>query len=323
MTPIEEAVRLMGSSQRIVIATHVSPDPDALGSLLGLGLGLQSMDKQIAFLCDDPVPSKLRFLPGSDAVTSSTDLQADLFIGVDASDPERLGNCSATWLSANIPVLNIDHHITNVNFGTVNLVDPQAAATTEVLPSVLDALGVTITKEIATCLAAGLIGDTRSFATSNVTSNTMHIAARLIEAGIDLATITESVFSKRSLSTLRLWGLGLGNLHMDDSVIWTAISTAERRNIGLRDISDTGLSNILLSAEEANISAVFTEKPDNQVDISFRARPEYDVATVALSLGGGGHSQAAGCLIKGSLEEIIERVIPLLKAQISPPEQKG
>ncbi|MBN1313759.1 MAG: DHH family phosphoesterase [Anaerolineae bacterium] len=323
MPPTEEAVKLIEASERIAIATHISPDPDALGSLLGLGLGLQSLGKQVAFLCDDPVPTKLRFLPGGDAVASSTDIQPELFIGVDASDVERLGESSTAWLSAGIPIINIDHHITNVNFGTINLVDPQAAATTEMLPAVLDALGVIITKDIATCLAAGLVGDTRSFGTSSVTPHTMHVAARLLETGIDLAAIIEAVFSRRSLSVLQLWGLGLSNLHMDDSVIWTTISAAKRREIGLRDISDTGLSNILISAAEANISAVLTEKSDGKIDISLRARPDYDVASVALSLGGGGHPQAAGCLIEGSLEAVVERLIPLLKAQIASVTEKG
>ncbi|MBN1428427.1 MAG: bifunctional oligoribonuclease/PAP phosphatase NrnA [Anaerolineae bacterium] len=322
MIPIEEAVGAISAANRIAIATHVSPDSDALGSLLGLGIGLRAIGKQVALLCDDPVPVKLRFLPESASVASSTDLQPELFIGVDASDPQRLGACSTDWLSSGIPVINIDHHITNLNFGTVNVVDPQAAATTEILPLLLDGLGIVMTQDIATCLATGLVGDTRSFSTSNVTSNTLQVAARLVEAGIDLAGITETTLHRRSVPILRLWGLGLVNLTLDSGVIWTAISLAARREIGMRDSGDIGLSNILISAEEANVAAVFTEQPDNRIDISFRARPGYDVAGVALSLGGGGHTQAAGCLLEGTLEEIVERVVPLLKAQAQPPAQK-
>jgi phosphoesterase RecJ-like protein len=323
MTPIEEAVRLIKTASRIAIDTHISPDSDAIGSLLGLGMGLRSLGKQVALLCDDPVPSKLKFLPGSDEVVSRTDLQVELFIGVDASDTQRLGKCGAEWLAAGIPVLNIDHHITNLSFGTVNIVEPQAASTTEALLPLLDALGVMLTEELATCLAAGLIGDTRAFSTSSVTPNTLRFAARLVEAGADLAGLTEVVFNSRSLAVLRLWGLGLSNLHLEDGVIWTAIPVAARRETGLRDFSDTGLSNVLLSAQEANIAAVFTEQTDGNVDVSFRARPGLDVAGVALSLGGGGHPQASGCLIKDTLEETIARVIPLLKAQNILPAEKG
>jgi phosphoesterase RecJ-like protein len=323
MSPIEEAVKLIRASSRVVIATHVSPDSDAIGSLLGLGLALRSLGKEVALLCDDPAPARLRFLPGSDGIASSTDLQAELFIGVDASDPPRLGECSAAWLAGDTPVINIDHHITNLNFGSINLVDPKAAATAEALLPVLDALGVTLTVDIATCLATGLIGDTRSFSTSNVTPNTFLAAARLLEVGIDLARITEIVFNRRSLSILKLWGLGLTNLSLEDHVIWTSIPLAARRQVGLRDIGDTGMSNLLISVDEANIAAVFTEQAATQIDVSFRARPGYDVASVALALGGGGHTLAAGCLIEGTLDEVIGRVIPLLKAQIANPADKG
>lgn len=323
MSPIEDAARLIKASNRVAIATHVSPDSDAVGSLLGLGLALRTLGKEVALLCDDPAPARLRFLPGSDGIAASTDLQADLFIGVDASDPERLGKISAAWLSGDIPVLNIDHHVTNTGFGAINLVDPQAAATTEVLLPLLDALGVALTADIATCLATGLVGDTRSFSTSNVTPSTFLVAARLLEAGIDLAMITELVFNRRSLSMLRLWGLGLANLFMEDGVIWTAVPLAARREVGLREIGDTGMSNLLISVDDANIAAVFTEQPEGKVDISFRARPGYDVAGVALSLGGGGHTLAAGCVIAGTLDEAVARVVPLLKAQTANPAEKG
>lgn len=323
MKSIDEAVRLIEASSRVAIATHVSPDSDAIGSLLGLGLALRTLGKQVALLCDDPVPSNLRFLPGSGEIASSTELQAELFIGVDASDLERLGKSAAAWLTGDIPVLNIDHHITSTAFGTINLVDPKAAATTEVLLPLLDALGVALNVDIASCLATGLVGDTRSFSTSNVTSNTFLVAARLVDSGIDLATITELVFNRRSFSTLRLWGLGLANLSLEDSVIWTAVPSAARHEVGLREIGDTGMSNLLISVEEANIAAVFTEQSAGKVDVSFRARPGYDVASVALSLGGGGHTLAAGCLIEGTLDEVVGRVVPLLKAQIANPAEKG
>jgi phosphoesterase RecJ-like protein len=322
MSPIEEAVRLIEASGRIVMATNVSPDSDAVGSLLGLGLALRSKGKQVALLCDDPAPSRLRFLPSSGEIASSTDLQADLFIGVDASDLERLGKSAAAWLASGVPILNIDHHITNVNYGSVNLVDPQAGATAEALLPLLDALGVSISVEIGNCLAVGLVGDTRSFSTSSVTSNTLLAAARLVEAGVDLAMITEQVLHRRSFSMLRLWGLGLGNLSLDESVIWTVIPLAARLEIGLREVGDTGMSNLLISVEQAKLAAVFTEQEDGKVDISFRARPGYDVAALALSLGGGGHTLAAGCMLKGTLDEVVGRVVPLLKAQVVSSQKK-
>lgn len=320
MSKLSDAAALIQRSQRIAVSTHVTPDADAIGSLLGLGLSLELAGKQALLLCDDPVPRALAFLPGSDAVQISLpdDFTADLLISLDASDTERLGTPVQPLLESGIPVLNIDHHVTNLNYGTVNLVVDNAS-TAEVLLPLLDALNLPLTQDTATCLLAGVVGDTRSFSTSNVTPETLTNAARLTGAGADLALVTEMIFNRRSYNVLRLWGLGLGNLHLDKNVIWTALSLGSRRRMGLDWNGANGLSSLLISAKEANIAAVFVEQPDNKVDVSLRARPGYDVATVALSLGGGGHPQAAGCVLIGRFTEVTQRVVKLLMTQAAQP----
>ncbi len=317
MSVIDDAAALIRAANRIAIATHIAPDPDAIGSLLGLGIGLKLLGKTVVLLCDDPVPDKLRFLPDSEDVRTSLpdDFTPELVIGVDASDRDRLGAVAQGLLNGKIPVLNIDHHVTNLNFGTVNLVVPESAATCEAMLLVFHALDVPLTVEISTCLMAGLVGDTRSFSTSTTTANTLTAAARLASVGADLATITDIVFNRRSLNVLRLWGLGLNALQVDGDIFWTVLRIADREAAGIPDVHDSGLGNILLSASEANISIVFTEQPENRVDVSFRARPGYDVAATALALGGGGHPLAAGCKLTGRLDEVTARVIAELKTQ--------
>ncbi len=321
MIPLSDLAGQVRAVQRIALATHVEPDPDAIGSLLGLGHALSGLGKDVALLCDDVPPSEVLFLPGVERVAKALpdEFVPQAFIGLDASDAERLGKVSAPLLESSIPVIIIDHHITNLNFGTLNVVDPKSSATAELLLHVLDALGAPITQDIAVCLMTGLVGDTRGFSTDSVTPATLRAAARLVEAGAGVAAIYERIFEVRSFDTLRLWGLALNSAHLEDGVIWTSLSIASRKEHGLIHAGDKGLSNLLLTAEEASISAVLTEQFNGQVVCSFRARPGLDVATVSLALGGGGHPLAAGCTVDGPLDEAVTRVVGLLKQQISQP----
>ncbi|HEC24094.1 MAG TPA: bifunctional oligoribonuclease/PAP phosphatase NrnA [Chloroflexi bacterium] len=318
---LNEAVALIRASQRIAIAAHVSPDVDAIGSTLGLGLALQSLGKQVLLLSEDGVPENLRFLPGAGLLRDALppDFVPDLFIGLDSSDPDRLGDIVRPLLDGRIPVLNVDHHITNLNFGAINVVMPECAATAEVIVVLLDALGVPLGEDVAGCLMAGLVGDTRGFSVASVTPATFEVAARLLAAGADLAAISEAVLNRRSVGILRFWGVALSNLHLEDGLLWATVSLEERRRLDLMEIQKPELTNVLISAEEAEVAVLFTEKPDGLVDVSFRAKPGHDVAGVALALGGGGHPLAAGCEIEGPLDSAVRRVIGLLRERIALP----
>lgn len=315
MAPIDDAAALIGRARAVAMATHVTPDPDAIGSLLGMGSGLRALGKQVAMLCDDPAPASVSFLPGVEQMRQALPdiFQPDLFIALDASDPQRLGEIAQPLLSGSIPVLNIDHHVTNLDFGAVNLVNPDASSCAEVVVSVLDRLGVAIDANIAACLTAGIVGDTRGFSTSNVTPLTLRTAARLVEAGADLREISEQVLNRRSLSGLRLLGLALNNIQLEGDIVWASIRYADRKAANLGASHETGVSSILLAAPEAHVSASFVEQEDGRVEVSMRARPGYNVAAVALSLGGGGHPVAAGCTIDGPLDTAIGRVVGLIK----------
>ncbi len=313
---------LIQRAQRIVIATHVSPDVDAIGSLLGLGLTLERLGKQIILLCGDPVPHALAFLPGSNKVQSAIpcEFDADLIVTLDSSDTERLGEAVQSLVESGTPVANIDHHVTNSGYGMHNLVLPGCASTAELLLLLLDALDAPLSQDVATCLLAGVVGDTRSFSVAGVTPETLLAAARMVGAGANIAHVTEMTFGRRSLDTLRLWGLGLTRIRADGDVVWTVLSLEARKQAGLHDTGMSGLSSLLIDAEEANIAVAFFEQSGGQIEISFRARPGNDVATVALALGGGGHPLAAGALVEGSLDEVVRRVIGMLKVKTAQPE---
>ncbi len=323
---VNDAVRLIKAARHIAMASHINPDPDAIGSLLGMGHMLQSLGKKVLLLCDDKVPHSVRFLPGSRQVRSDIprSFAADLFIALDAGDLERLGESVQPFLKSGTPILNIDHHVTNLNYGQVNLVDAEAASTAEMLVPLAEALEVTLTPDIANCLLAGIVGDTRSFSVPGTRPSSLQAAAQLVEAGADIAQVSEKVMNLQSYESLRVWRLGLTNAHLENGIAWTTLTLDERRKAGIPLESKTGLSNLLISAEEAMLSAVFSERPDgDSVSISMRARPGYDVGSIALSLGGGGHTLAAGCTIDGSLDEVVDRVLPLLKSQFKAANGKG
>jgi len=269
----------------------------------------------VTLACADGVPVHFQFLPGSGEIVSEPPLQPwDAIVAVDSSDERRLGNCYRPGEYGGAPVLVLDHHVTNLNFGTQNYVDAAAAATAQVMVDLADALRVPIGPEAATCLLAGLVTDTLSFRTSNVTPEVLDVAARLMEAGANLYDITERAFNQKPLNVMRLWGLALTGLRQERHVVWTLITREMRAQASAPDTGDGGLASFLISAPEAKAAAVLSETPDGQVEIGLRARNGLDVSRLALALGGGGHPQAAGCTIPGPLADAEARLLPLLFA---------
>jgi phosphoesterase RecJ-like protein len=355
--PWEAVAKLIRRSHTVLLICHVSPDGDAIGSLLGLGLGLRNLGKQVTLACESALPPTFSFLPGFESIVNSVDVASfDLVIGLDSSDPSRLGNVYDTKRLAGIPLINIDHHTTNLFFGDINLVVPRAASTAEIVLTLLDHLGVSIDQNvatqsaspananigatfaptpgvvenhgisgdslapvapgIATCLLTGIITDTLSFRTSNVTPPVMRAALRLMEAGASLAKVTHYVSNQRPLVELRLLAYGLKRIETAVGLAWSEIRLADRQACGYDGDSDVGLVGMLARTKEVQMAAVFSEKENNEVEVSFRADPGFDVAQLALSLGGGGHPAAAGCTIEGSLEAAKARVLPMLRAAL-------
>jgi phosphoesterase RecJ-like protein len=332
--PWDAAVELIHQADRILLICHVSPDGDAIGSLLGLGLGLKELDKSPTLACESPPPHKFSFLPDHDCIVNAIDTSDfDLVIGLDCSDLARLGTIYDSDRMNGIPLINIDHHITNLYFGDIDLVDPSAASTAEIVLTLLDKLGVPVESQkpanptltplpgIATCLLTGIVTDTLGFRTSNVTPKVMAAAVRLMEAGASLSQVTHFSFNQRPLAELGLLALGLNQMQSEDGLAWSQISLTDRYACGHKGDGDAGLVGMLARTQEVHIAAVFTEKTNNQVEIGFRADPGFDVAQLALSLGGGGHPAASGCTIEGPLELAKARVLPLLRTTLR--EQKS
>lgn len=320
---------LLAASRRILLLSHVSPDGDAIGSQLGLRWLLQAMGHDVVAANQDGVPQLLRsdqILPGWQQVVQAP-LSAkhaaggyDLVIALDCSDLPRLGKVYGPAL-AHAPLVNIDHHITNLHFGAVNLVDPGASSTAEMVWRVADALGWPMNPQAAQCLLTGIVTDTRSFRVGHVTPALLGVAQQLMEAGAALAPISELALERRNVDTICLWGQALAALRLEERIIWTAIPQAMRRGCNGVEQSDSGLANFMVGAEEADVALILTEREDGQVDVGMRAAPGFDVAQVALALGGGGHPRAAGCSLTLPLEQATAQVLDALKRSLA--QQRG
>lgn len=299
--------RLIQQASCLLLVTHVAPDGDALGSLLGLGWLLQARGKDVIMACEDPVPDVYTWLPGSDQIVQQSNGSHDLVISLDCSDRRRMGDVGIGDDDP-APVVNIDHHVTNTLFGVLNWVDPSSVATAQMVLNLADSLGWELPEHVAVCLLTGLVTDTRCFRTPNVDQAALGSALRLMEAGASLSQVTQRVLEQRPLASVRLWGQAIDRLELEDGILWTEVTASMRRRWSLGEDGDSGLTNFLSGVREAGIVVVFTERDNGTVDVGMRANPGQDVAQVALRLGGGGHPQAAGCTIKGNLSVARDQV---------------
>jgi phosphoesterase RecJ-like protein len=298
-------------AENILVITHIDPDGDAIGSLTAVGLAMKQIAQNVTLVCDDKVPDRFRYLPMAEKVRKSGDqvVRYDLLVAVDCGDEYRMGRAFANLQGPKPFVINIDHHVTNTQFGDINLVEPQASSTTEILYTLFNELQIEVSPEIALALLTGLVTDTLGFRTTGVSANTLRTGADLVEAGADLGFVTMHALNMRALSTLDLWRMGMNKMQLEQGLLWTALTSGERKAAKFRGNSSLGLVNLLADVEEASMGAVLMEMDDNTVKVGLRCRPPFDVAEVALALGGGGHPLAAGCTLGGSLEEAEDIVV--------------
>ena len=248
------------------------------------------MGKVITLAIDDGVPPELGFIPGSGAVLPQLESgQFDLLIALDSSDIERSGMVGAYGMANSRKVINLDHHPTNTRYGDIHLIIPEAVAAVEIVYDFIAHIGVDLSPEAAFALLTGLVTDTRGFRISATNSRTLEIAQALMSRGAPLPEIMAQTLNRRSFSEVALWKLALPSVQLERGLIHATISQQDLRQAGLDKSGDGGLVSYLVNVDQAKVSIVFKELPDNQVEIGFRAKPGYDVASLALRLGGGGH----------------------------------
>ena len=311
---IAAAQQIIRDSDRILIVSHIRPDGDAVGSVLGLGLSLLAVDKDVQMVLQDGVPISFRHLIGNDRVIQNATKTYDCSIVVDCSDISRTGK---VFENNTIPDINIDHHNTNLNFARINLVDSTATATTEILARLLPSWDLPVHLPVAEALLTGLITDTLGFRVPSMSPDTLRIAANLYEIGADLPTLYSKALLTRSFRAARFWGTGLTALKLEGRLAWTRLTLADRDYANYPGKDDADLINILQTIEDADIFLIFVDQTNDKVKVSWRARKGFDVSKIAAQFGGGGHKPAAGAEIHGNIETIIDEVLDATRSLLN------
>ena len=302
-------------ANKIVIASHVRPDGDAIGSLLGLGLALQDAGKSVQMILVDGAPVSFKFLQGSDLIKKEVTGEHDTFITVDCADFKRVGKIFENFGQ---PDINIDHHITNEKFGKLNLIEADQVATAAILTNYLPAWGLKITQPVACALLTGIITDTLGFRTANVTASALKQAAGLMEAGGNLPEIYMQSLVRKSYSAAKYWGAGLSSLETKYGIVWGTLTVADRKSAGYGGNDDADLINMISAIDKHKVGMVFVEQADNHVKISWRALDSsVDVSAVAKYFKGGGHAAAAGADIEGNLIDVQKEVLKKTRELLS------
>ena len=316
-----EIISALEKSEYPLIVGHLSPDEDAAGSALALSMALKQLGKEPMVVFEDDLPSYLDFLPQQSTILKpeAIDEKRDLMVMVDCASPKRIGKEWSLPLVDKLPVIAIDHHATTDGFECTNLTDSKAAANSQIIYYLLNALCCEITLDIATCLFAGISGDTGGFRYSNTNRETMEIGGMLMDMGVDTQLIRTRLFESRPMKDLSMMGVAMLNMHQsaDKLLVWTSVSLAEKAKYNATEINCENISSYTMFPEGVKVGVFFQEMPEGIIKMSMRSRDGYDVARVAQIFGGGGHKVAAGCRTRGTLEEIMDKVLAAMKEMIA------
>ena len=304
---IHERIRAeLAQAQNIVISAHIRPDGDAIGSMLGLAQALREQGKQVQTVLQDDVDPKYFGLTGATEVSHKIEAPYDYLIVVDSADRARVGNVLDDVGEVD---LVIDHHISHINFGKIDVVEAELEATALVLYEFMPEWGLPLSKASAECLMTGIVADTLGFRTSNTSPKSLRAVANMMDMGVNLPEVYFQTLSSRSLAELRYWAQGLGKISFADGLVWTSLSLEDRKKSSYQTNDDADLVNLLSSMQGASLAIIFVEQPEGSVKISWRSVPGVDVSKLAAKFGGGGHAAAAGADVQGAFEKVIQEVL--------------
>jgi len=312
--PDEILAALRERPDKVLCLGHVHPDGDVLGTLLGLGLALGASGTAVTFAGPHPVPEVLDFLPGSDrwSVWKTAPERFELIVMTDCPNPDRSEGLLEGARGPGSRVINIDHHPDNRRYGTINWIDPSAAATGEMIFDLLKALGLRITPAVALNLFTAIHTDTGSFRYSNTTPRTFRIAAELTAAGADPSLVSDRLYQQRARDTLAQLGEVLRRVEVSDDgrVAWL---TVPRDLVSREFLEAEDLVGYPRSIGGVKVAVLLREDEPGRVKASLRAKGEVAVNAIAHRFGGGGHENAAGCTLSGTLEEATAVLLAAVK----------
>lgn len=312
MNTRNEAAQWLMSHDDIAILTHISPDGDALGSSLCAMWALKTMGKRACVVCQDPVPEYLHVLPGWEQVTApypqtALPFEEKAVWALDCADEQRTGTTHAL-LRKHPDVLCVDHHATNPGYGSVCVVEPEAASTGEILIDLFEEMQCPLTQEMAVCLYVSMATDTGNFSFSNTTARTFACAAKCMQAGIPLARLSEHLFRTRSEAKTRLIGRALNGICYEEGAAILRLTKKDFAECGATFADTENLVNYGIETQGARLAILAMER-DNGTRFSLRSKGEIDVGRIAQHFGGGGHSCAAGATVSLPMDEAIRAVL--------------
>ena len=312
MSDFERLLGHIRASNHFVLASHQRPDGDAVGSSVGMALALRAIGKRAEVVMDAPPPHFLQPFPevANIRITSELTSSFDAAIIMECSSLDRTGIVGLD----RSPVLNIDHHIGNTNYGAINWVDESAAACGELVFTLIEALGAPLTRDVATHIYLALLTDTGSFRYSHISPRSFEIARRCVEAGVDPQWVASTHYDSSTLGRVKLFGTVLTGMQLDASsrVAVLAITRDQAAAAGATYEDTDGIVNFPMSVKDIAAVAFFKEVGPDDWRVSMRSKGSVDVSAIARSYGGGGHKNAAGCSARGELVELQQMFMALL-----------
>jgi bifunctional oligoribonuclease and PAP phosphatase NrnA len=320
------AVKILDEAEQVCLACHLRPDADALGSMVAVALALRTRAARppviVASFGDSPfeIPAILAFLPGLDLLSPPQQYPArpQVVVTLDAGSIDRLGML-ATSAAAADELIVLDHHASNTGFGTVNLVDPAAAATAVIAHELISALGIPLTRDVALGLYAGLVTDTGSFKFPATTPAVHELAARLLATGIDPGVVSRHLYDTAPFGYLHMLSGALARAVLEPEaarghgLVWTTVTRADRQQASLPLDAAESVIDVVRRTAEAEVAVVLKESDDGSWQVSVRSKDRIDVAPACTALGGGGHARAAGFSASGGPGAAVSALKALLE----------
>ncbi len=304
--------------RRFLLACHVAPEGDAIGSLLAMESLLRRLGKKTTVVNEDPFPERLPCLSARTWHQPHEIKQApgafDALVTTDCPTLERIGKVRE-WITPETIIFNIDHHISNNLFGRYNYVRPQASASGEVVFDIFKHLKMRLKREEAKNLYVAIVTDTGSFKYSSTTAHAHRIAAELIATGIDAEKINDQIYSSYSLNKIRLYSRLFARVTTTacGRVAWVGMHRDDLKQSGATYEDTEGFIDFLRYLREVHVAFFMSELQTQAVKVSFRAKGPYDVNRIATEFGGGGHRKASGCTIPGTLEEAARKILNAIR----------
>ena len=312
-TALERAAKTIDAAEHLTLMCHVTPDGDALGSMLGLHHALIAAGRSSVATFPDPfvIAPHYRDLPGLDLITRPADLPEDLGVVVtfDCGALGRLGNLRPLAEAAD-ELIVIDHHVSNERYGTINVIDPKAAASGVVVRCLIERLGLSLTRDVAFCLYTALVCDTGRFQYESTTSCVFDLASELLAFDIPVSELSRTLFEEHSFAYLQLLSEALAGATLvpEQSFVWTSVTQdlLARHGVTMEEVE--GLIDIIRRTSEADVACVLKEDVDGTVKVSLRSVGATDVERLATTHGGGGHRFAAGFTSQDGIDATVARI---------------